>query len=61
MLMIILKHYNILKACSFDEKNIEALLLHGMISAAMKKNCSAILQFRKVNDVGNLILLLYAL
>jgi hypothetical protein len=55
--MILLKH--ILKACSIDQKNIEALLLHGMILTSMKKYSDAILQFRKANDVRNLILMSY--
>lgn len=42
----------IFKACSVDQKNIEALLLHGMILTSMKKYSDAILQFRKANDVS---------
>ncbi|KAL4089145.1 hypothetical protein QTP88_024213 [Uroleucon formosanum] len=40
------------KACSVDPKNIEALLLHGMILTSMKKYSDAILQFRKANDIA---------
>lgn len=43
----------IFKACSVDQKNIEALLLHGMILTSMKKYSDAILQFRKANDVSH--------
>lgn len=52
---MILKHV-ILKACSVDQKNIEALLLHGMILTSMKKYSDAILQFRKANDVSKYII-----
>ncbi|XP_025419257.1 anaphase-promoting complex subunit 7 [Sipha flava] len=40
------------RACSIDQKNIEALLLHGMILTSMKKYSDAILQFRKANDLA---------
>ncbi|XP_050430220.1 anaphase-promoting complex subunit 7 [Adelges cooleyi] len=40
------------KACSFDPKNIETLLLHGMILTSMKKYTDAILQFRRANDIA---------
>lgn len=50
ILIVQLKHV-FLKACSVDPKNIEALLLHGMILTSMKKYSDAILQFRKANDV----------
>lgn len=46
-----------LKACSVDQKSIEALLLHGMVLTSMKKYADAILQFRKANDVSNKTLL----
>jgi hypothetical protein len=42
----------IIQACSVDPRNIEALLLHGMILTSMKKYSDAILQFRKANDVS---------
>jgi len=43
----------VLKACSVDQNNIEAILLHGMVLTSMKKYSDAILQFRKANDVRN--------
>lgn len=46
-----------LKACSVDQKSIEALLLHGMVLTSMKKYSDAILQFRNANDVSNKIIL----
>lgn len=47
----------LLQACSVDQRNIEALLLHGMVLTSMKKYTDAILQFRKANDVRNILCL----
>lgn len=53
----ILFFFFILKACSAAPKNIESLLLHGMILTCMKKYTEAILQFRKANDVRTKIII----
>lgn len=54
----ILLFFLLLKACSAAPKNIESLLLHGMILTCMKKYTEAILQFRKANDVRTKIIVL---